>query len=197
MNPRTAKKQRTTKETSVEVELELDGRKEAQVSTGIGFLDHMLELLSHHADLNLSLKASGDLEVDWHHTVEDVGMVVGDCLRRALGDKTGIKRFGVAYVPLDEALSRVVVDLSGRSYLHWKVDFTSDRVGEFPTELFEDFFRALADRARMTLHVETLYGRNNHHIIETVFKGFARALRQAARLDGSVDVPSTKGTLED
>ena len=188
---------RSTKETTVEMQLTVDGGGKADVATGIGFLDHMLELLAHHGELDLSVQAHGDLHVDFHHTVEDVGLVLGDCLAQALGDKAGVNRFGVAYVPLDEALSRVVVDLSGRPYLSWRVRFTSDRVGDFPTELFQDFFRALSDRARLTLHVETLYGDNNHHIIETVFKAFARSLRQATRRTGSTSVPSTKGTLKD
>jgi imidazoleglycerol-phosphate dehydratase len=141
------------------------------------------------------VKAAGDLQVDYHHTVEDVGLVMGDCLKEALGKKESVNRFATAYVPLDEALSRVVVDLSGRGYLHWNVPFPSDRVGDFPTELFEDFFRAVTDRAQITVHVENLYGRNNHHIIETVFKAFARALRQAVKRDGSVGIPSTKGLL--
>jgi len=194
---RTAKKKRSTKETTVEVQLTVDGSGKADIATGIGFLDHMLELLAHHGSLDLSVKAQGDLRVDFHHTVEDVGLVLGDCLEEALGDKAGVNRFGTAFVPLDEALARVVVDLSGRPYLSWRVHFTSDRVGDFPTELFQDFFRALSDRARLTLHVESLHGDNNHHIIETVFKGFARSLREAVRRTGGSGVPSTKGTLKD
>ena len=194
---RTAKKKRSTKETTVEVQLTVDGSGKADIATGIGFLDHMLELLAHHGSLDLSVKAQGDLHVDFHHTVEDVGLVLGDCLEEALGDKAGVNRFGTAFVPLDEALARVVVDLSGRPYLSWRVHFTSDRVGDFPTELFQDFFRALSDRARLTLHVESLHGDNNHHIIETVFKGFARSLREAVRRTGGSGVPSTKGTLKD
>ncbi len=194
---RIAQKKRSTKETEVEVQLTVDGSGKADVSTGIGFLDHMLELLAHHGNLDLSVKAKGDLHVDFHHTVEDIGLVFGDCLEEALGDKSGVNRFGIAFVPLDEALARVVVDLSGRPYLSWRVRFTSDRVGDFPTELFEDFFRALSDRARLTLHVESLHGGNNHHIIETVFKGFARSLREAVRRTGGSEVPSTKGTLKD
>lgn len=193
---RAAERRRSTKETTVEVALALDGPARSDVDTGIGFLDHMLDLLAHHGRLGLTVRARGDLNVDFHHTVEDVGLVLGDCLADALGDKSGVTRFGHAYVPLDEALSRVVVDLSGRPYLSWRVEFTADRVGDFPTELFEDFFRALADRARLTLHVETLCGRNNHHIIETVFKAFARALASAVTLRADTGVPSTKGTLE-
>ena len=194
---RSAANRRATRETTVDVQLTLDGGGKAEIATGIGFLDHMLELLTHHGGLDLSVRARGDLHVDFHHTVEDVGLVLGDCLEQALGDKAGVNRFGLAYVPLDEALSRAVVDLSGRPYLDWRVRFTSDRVGEFPTELFQDFFRALTDRSKVTLHVETLHGDNNHHIIETVFKAFARALRQATRLTASAGVPSTKGTLTD
>ena len=194
---RAAENRRSTKETTVEVQLTLDGRGKAEIATGIGFLDHMLELLTHHGGLDLSVRAQGDLHVDFHHTVEDVGLVLGDCLEQALGDRAGVNRFGLAYVPLDEALSRVVVDLSGRPYLDWRVRFTAERVGDLPTELFQDFFRALSDRSKVTLHVETLHGDNNHHIIETVFKAFARSLRQATRLTGSSSVPSTKGTLKD
>ena len=194
---RVAQKNRSTQETEVEVKLNVDGSGKAEVATGIGFLDHMLELLAHHGSLDLSVEARGDLQVDFHHTVEDIGLVIGDCLEEALGDKSGVNRFGTAFVPLDEALARVVVDLSGRPYLSWRVRFTSDRVGDFPTELFQDFFRALSDRARLTLHVETLHGDNNHHIIETVFKGFARSLREAVRQTGGSAVPSTKGTLKD
>jgi imidazoleglycerol-phosphate dehydratase len=179
----------------VEVNLVLDGQGRTEIETGIGFFDHMLELFGHHGRFDLNVKAEGDLQVDFHHTVEDVGLVLGECLKDALGKKESVNRFANAYVPLDEALSRVVVDLSGRGYLHWNVPFPSERVGEFPTELFEDFFRAFSDRARITVHVENLYGRNNHHIIETVFKAFARALRQAVKRDGSGEVLSTKGVL--
>lgn len=194
---RSAQRRRRTKETDVEVSLQVDGAGTADVATGMGFLDHMLELLAHHGSLDLSVRATGDLQVDFHHTVEDIGLVLGDCLSEALGDKAGVSRFGLAYVPLDEALSRAVLDLSGRPYLAWRVKFTCDRVGDFPTELFEDFFRALCDRSRMTVHVETLTGDNNHHIIETIFKAFARALRQAVSLTDSREIPSTKGTLRD
>ncbi len=194
---RAAESRRSTKETTVEVKLMLDGGGKAEIATGIGFLDHMLELLTHHGGLDLVVRAQGDLHVDFHHTIEDVGLVLGDCLEQALGDKAGVNRFGLSYVPLDEALSRVVVDLSGRPYLDWRVRFTAERVGDVPTELFQDFFRALSDRSKVTLHVETLHGDNNHHIIETVFKAFARSLRQATRLTGSGGVPSTKGTLKD
>ena len=194
---RSAHRKRTTKETEIEARLAIDGEGSATVDTGIGFLDHMLELFTYHSAVDLQLKATGDLHVDCHHTVEDVALVLGECVGEALGDKSGVQRFGSAYVPLDESLSRVVIDLSGRPYLQWKVAFTSDRVGDFPTELFEDFFRAFSDRARVTLHVETLHGTNNHHIIETVFKAFARSFRQAVELGGKRLIPSTKGTLRD
>jgi imidazoleglycerol-phosphate dehydratase len=194
---RLAHRKRTTKETDIEARLIIDGEGSASLDTGIGFLDHMLELFAHHAELDLELNAKGDLHVDYHHTVEDLGLVLGECVEEALGDKRGVNRFGTAHVPLDEALTRVVIDLSGRPYLSWNVAFTSERVGNFPTELFEDFFRAFADRARVTLHVETLYGRNNHHIIETVFKAFARSFRQAVTRGPKPGIPSTKGTLQD
>jgi imidazoleglycerol-phosphate dehydratase len=194
---RSAHRKRSTKETNIEARFLIDGEGTAGIDTGIGFLDHMVELFTYHAAVDLELKATGDLHVDYHHTVEDVGLVLGECVQEALGDKAGVNRFGAAYVPLDESLSRVVIDLSGRPYLHWNVSFTSDRVGDFPAELFEDFFRAFCDRARVTLHVETLYGNNNHHIIETVFKAFARSFRQAVERGSQQSVPSTKGTLED
>lgn len=194
---RSAHRQRATKETKVDARLVLDGKGQTKIETGIGFLNHMLELLTHHAGFDLELTAAGDLHVDCHHTVEDVGLVLGDCLDEALGDRSGVNRFGAAYVPLDEALSRAVVDLSGRGYLHWSVPFSSDRLGDFPSELFEDFFRAFATRSRATLHVESLYGRNNHHVIETVFKALGRALRHAVCRDSLDRIPSTKGTIRD
>ena len=191
-----AEHRRTTNETQIEASLNLDGSGTSEIETGMGFLDHMLELVAHHGRFDLHVRAKGDLDVDYHHTVEDVGLVIGECVGEALGDKSGVTRFGAAYVPLDEALSRVVVDLSGRPYLAFHTSFPTERVGEFPTELFEDLFRALCDRARMTLHIDTLHGRNSHHIAETVFKGFARALRQAvSRVEGGVR--STKGTLSE
>jgi imidazoleglycerol-phosphate dehydratase len=196
-DPRIGTKRRATKETEVEASLSLDGAGKVDVDTGMAFLDHMLELFAHHGRFDLDLKAKGDLEVDYHHTVEDVGLVLGECLAQALGDKSGVERFGASYVPLDEALTRVVVDLSGRPYLSFQVTFPTERVGAFPTELFEDFFRALVDRARLTLHVDGLHGRNSHHIAETIFKAFARALAVAvAQREGGV-VRSTKGTLSE
>jgi imidazoleglycerol-phosphate dehydratase len=195
MSVRTGELKRTTRETSVEARLDLDGTGTASIATGMAFLDHMLELFTHHGRFDLELRQKGDLAVDFHHSVEDAGLVLGECLSQALGDKSGIQRFGAAYVPLDEALSRVVVDICGRPYLSYRVRFRTERIGEFPTELFEDFFRALADRARVTLHLDLLHGRNSHHIAETLFKAFGRALRDASRATAPGLVPSTKGTL--
>lgn len=193
---RRAELRRATRETDVSLSLELDGGGRAQVATGIGFLDHMLTALCTHARFDLELRCQGDLHVDAHHSVEDVGIVLGDALRQALGDKRGIARFGHAYVPLDEALSRCVVDLSGRPWLHFGVSFPAATVGTLPTELFEDFFWALADHGRLNLHLDSLRGRNSHHIAETLFKATARALRAAVTLDpATVEVPSTKGVL--
>ena len=186
---------RTTRETEVEAELDLDGSGTASIATGMAFLDHMLELFAHHGRLDLTLRSKGDLEVDYHHSVEDAGLVLGECLSQALGDKSGIQRFGAAYVPLDEALSRAVVDICGRPYLRYRVRFRTERVGAFPTELFEDFFRAVTDRARITLHLDLIHGKNSHHVAETLFKAFGRALRDAASRTEPGLVPSTKGTL--
>src|SRR5262245_18174854 len=188
--------ERKTRETHVRVRLDLDGQGRGAVATGIGFLDHMLTAFATHARFDLDVGAQGDLHVDAHHTVEDVGIVVGQALAQALGDKAGITRLGHAYVPLDEALSRCVVDLSGRPYLHYAVTFKAQRLGTMPTELFEDFFWALADHARLNLHLDLIRGRNAHHVAETLFKASARALRMAVTLDPRVhDVPSTKGSL--
>lgn len=196
MNARTASLERKTKETEITLRLDLDGHGRSQVSTGIGFLDHMLTALATHARFDLEVAATGDLHVDAHHTVEDVGIVLGDAVLKALGDKQGIVRFGHAYVPLDEALSRCVIDLSGRPYLHYDVTFKARQVGAMPTELFEDFFWALADHGRMNIHLEAIRGRNAHHIAETLFKSTARALSMAVGRDPRVSgVPSTKGTL--
>jgi imidazoleglycerol-phosphate dehydratase len=193
---RQASLRRKTKETQIELSLDLDGYGRSLVSTGIGFLDHMLTALSTHARFDLEVEAKGDLHVDAHHTVEDVGIVFGDALLQALGDKQGIVRFGHAYVPLDEALSRCVIDLSGRPYLHFDVTFKARQVGTMPTELFEDFFWALADHGRMNIHLEAIRGRNAHHIAETLFKATARALSMAVGRDPRVSgVPSTKGSL--
>jgi imidazoleglycerol-phosphate dehydratase len=196
MRARKAEVRRQTKETQIALALNLDGEGRSKVHTGVGFLDHMVASLATHARFDLDLRAKGDLHVDAHHTVEDVGIALGDALLRALGDKKGIVRFGHAYVPLDEALSRCVVDLSGRPWLHFGVVFKARQVGTMPTELFEDFFWALADHGRLNLHLENLSGRNAHHIAETLFKATARALRMAVAFDPRVkDVPSTKGSL--
>lgn len=193
--PRKGDMKRATRETAIEANLDLDGSGSASIETGMAFLDHMLTLFTHHGRFDLTLRAKGDLEVDFHHSVEDAGLVLGECLREALGDNSGIQRFGAAYVPLDEALSRVVVDICGRPYLSYRVRFRTERVGDFPTELFEDFFRAVSDRARLTLHLDLIHGRNSHHIAETIFKAFGRALRDAASPTAAGLLPSTKGTL--
>jgi imidazoleglycerol-phosphate dehydratase len=194
---RQAEIQRTTGETSVFVSLDLDGSGRYDVSTGIGFLDHMLEQLSRHSLIDLTVKAQGDLHIDQHHTTEDTGIAIGEALGKALGDKRGITRFGCAYSPMDETLSRVAMDISGRPFLVWKAAFSTPRLGEMDTELFEHWFGSFAGAAGITLHVENLYGQNNHHIIESIFKGLARALRQAVEIDPrkADSIPSTKGTL--
>ena len=194
---RSAERERITKETRIRVALDLDPpAPEAAINTGIGFFDHMLESFARHSGVSLTVAAKGDLHVDAHHTIEDVGLTLGDCLAEALGDLAGVRRFGSAHVPLDEALSRVVVDLCGRPFLAWRAAFPTERVGTMPTELFEDFFRALTDRGRITVHVDALIGRNSHHLAETVFKAFARAFAEAKQRVGG-PVPSTKGTLSD
>jgi len=194
---RSAEIQRTTGETSVFVRLDLDGTGTYDVSTGIGFLDHMLEQLSRHSLIDLVVKAEGDLHIDQHHTTEDTGIAIGEALAKALGDKKGITRFGSAYSPMDETLSRVAMDISGRPFLVWKAEFSTPRLGEMDTELFEHWFASFATSAGITLHVENLYGANNHHVIESIFKGLARALRQAVEIDPRKGdaIPSTKGTL--
>jgi imidazoleglycerol-phosphate dehydratase len=187
---------RKTSETDIALSLDLDGEGRADVSTGVGFFDHMLTALAKHGHFDLRLRGTGDLHVDAHHTVEDVGIAFGQALLQALGDKKGIVRFGHAYVPLDEALSRCVIDISGRPFLHFDAAFKARQVGTMPTELFEDFFWAVADHARISIHLEALRGRNAHHIAETLFKATARALSMAVALDPRVKgVPSTKGTL--
>jgi imidazoleglycerol-phosphate dehydratase len=196
MGSRRAEIQRKTKETDIQLRLDLDGQGRSEIATGIGFLDHMLTALCTHARFDLDVRCQGDLHVDAHHSVEDVGIVFGDALLKSLGDKKGIVRFGHAYVPLDEALSRCVVDLSGRPYLHYEVTFKARQIGTMPTELFEDFFWAVADHGRLNIHLEAIRGRNAHHIAETLFKSFARALSMAVGLDSRVlGVPSTKGAL--
>jgi imidazoleglycerol-phosphate dehydratase len=194
MNPRTASKSRKTKETDIKVSLNLDGTGQCNVATGIPFFDHMLAQIARHGHFDLEVNAKGDIEIDGHHTVEDVGLVLGDALREALGDRRGISRFGHAYVPLDEALTRVVIDLSGRPYLVYKVEFKTARVGDLQTELVEEFLKAFVQEGRFNLHVENLYGRNQHHIAETIFKATARALHLATRVEHA-EIPSTKGVL--
>ena len=193
---RSAKLVRQTKETKVELSLNLDGRGAASVQTGVGFFDHMLDLLSRHGLIDLDVAAQGDLRVDAHHTVEDVGIVLGQALEKALGDKRGIYRYGWAIVPMDESLAQVAIDLSGRPAFVFNVVFTGHAIGDFPTELVEEFFKALATTAKMNLHVAVPYGTNNHHIAEAIFKATAKALRQAVSRDPRSDeVPSTKGAL--
>ena len=196
MPARKARIQRKTRETDIDLRLGLDGEGRAKIQTGIGFLDHMLASLATHARFDLDVRCRGDLHVDTHHSVEDVGIALGQALKQALGDKKGIVRFGHAYVPLDEALARSVVDLSGRPWLHYGVEFRARRIGDMPTELFFDFFWALADHARLNLHLDLVRGRNAHHIAEALFKATARALAMAVALDPRVKgVPSTKGSL--
>ena len=194
---RQARIERKTKETEIVVSVNLDGTGKYNVSTGIGFLDHMLEQLSRHSLMDLEVKAKGDLHIDFHHTTEDTGIAIGEAVNKALGDRKGIVRFGSALVPLDEALSQVVVDCSNRPYLVWKVNFTRPKLGDMDTELFKEWFQAFAQAAGLTLHVETLYGDNNHHIVESAYKGLARAFRTAITLDERAlgVVPSTKGVL--
>lgn len=195
--PRRATVERTTRETRIVVSVDLDGSGAAQISTGIGFLDHMLEQIARHGLIDLTVRAEGDLHIDAHHTTEDVGIVIGQAVARALGDRRGITRYGHAYVPMDETLTRVALDLSGRPYLVWKVGFARDKLGTFDTELFKEWFHAFAQASGATLHVETLYGENNHHIAESCYKGLARALKAAVALESRLAgvVPSTKGTL--
>lgn len=194
---RIAKIERNTKETSIKVEVNLDGTGQYRVETGIGFFNHMIEQLSHHSLIDINLEAKGDLHIDFHHTVEDCGIAIGEAFKKALGDKKGITRFGHAYIPMDETLSRVVVDLSGRAYPVWKCEFKRDKVGEMDCELFREWFLAFASAVGCNLHVENLYGINNHHIIESCFKGLARALRQAIAIDERKKdaIASTKGVL--
>jgi imidazoleglycerol-phosphate dehydratase len=188
--------ERKTRETDIRLRLDLDGEGKSRISTGIGFFDHMLTAFATHGRFDLDLRCKGDLHVDAHHSVEDVGIALGQALRTALGDKKGIVRFGHAYVPLDEALSRCVIDLSGRPYLHYGVTFKARQIGAMPTELFEDFFWAMADHARLSIHLEAIRGRNAHHIAETLFKSASRALSMAVALDPRVKgIPSTKGSL--
>ena len=194
---RTATIHRKTNETEISIDLDLDGTGTYDVSTGIGFLDHMLEQLSRHSLIDLRLKAIGDLHIDQHHTTEDSGIALGTAIAQALGDRRGITRYGTAYAPMDETLTRCAIDISGRPFLVWRSEFSQPKLGELDTELIEHFFHSVAGAAGITLHVETLYGRNNHHIVESAFKAFARALRIAIEIDPRKGdaIPSTKGTL--
>ncbi len=194
---RSATVRRKTKETEIAGRLNLDGTGIYKVATGIGFLDHMLEQLSRHSLIDLELKAQGDTHIDFHHTTEDTGIVIGQAVAEALGDRAGITRYGSAVIPMDETCTRVSLDVSNRPYLVWKVKFTKPKLGEMDTELFKEWFQAFAQAAGITLHVENLYGENNHHIVESCFKGLARALRQAIEIDPRQRhaIPSTKGVL--
>ncbi len=188
---------RTTNETSLEVEIDLDGTGVAEISTGVGFFDHMLDQVARHGLIDLKVKAVGDHHVDDHHTVEDTGLALGQALHEALGDKRGIARYADCLLPMDEALTRVALDVSGRPFLVFRTSFASPKIGTFDTELVREFFQAFAMQAHVTLHVETLYGQNSHHVAESCFKGLARALRAAVRVDERIRdrMPSTKGTL--
>lgn len=194
---RTARIARKTNETDITVELDLDGTGRHDMATGIGFLDHMLDQLARHSLIDITVRATGDLHIDFHHTAEDVGIALGQAVRTALGDKRGIRRYASADLPMDGTLTRAAVDVSGRPFLVWKVEFTRDKVGEMDTELFREWFQAFAMNAGITLHVETFYGDNNHHVAESAFKALARALREAIEIDPRQTdaIPSTKGTL--
>ena len=194
---RTATINRKTSETSIDVAVNLDGTGSYAVSTGIGFFDHMLEQLSRHSLIDLEVKTVGDLHIDQHHTVEDTGLAIGEAINKALGEKRGIRRYADALSPMDETLTRVALDISGRPFLVWKTEFSQKHLGEMDTEMFEHFFHSFAQTAGITLHIETLYGSNNHHIAEAAFKGLARALREAVEVDPRKAgvIPSTKGAL--
>ena len=194
---RQASIERNTKETRISASINLDGTGAYDIATGIGFLDHMLEQLSRHSLIDIALKAEGDLHIDFHHTTEDSGIVLGQALAQALGERKGIRRYGAALIPMDETLTRVALDASNRPYLIWKVAFARDKLGEMDNELFKEWFQAFAQHGGLTLHVENLYGENSHHIVESCYKGLARALRQAIEVDPrrTDAVPSTKGSL--
>ena len=189
--------ERKTNETKIKVSINLDGTGTYNVATGIGFLDHMLEQLSRHSLIDIDVEAVGDLQIDFHHTTEDTGIVIGEAINQALGSRKGINRFGAATIPMDETLSRVTLDISNRPYLIWKVSFSRPKLGEMDTELFKEWFQAFAQSSGITLHVENIYGENNHHIVESCFKALARALRYAIEMDlrKSDAIPSTKGVL--
>ncbi len=194
---RQATVERSTKETSIKAGVDIDGTGKAAIATGIGFLDHMLEQLARHSLIDIEVEAKGDLHIDFHHTTEDSSIVLGQAVAKAMGSKQGIARYASVHLPMDDTLTRVAVDVSGRPYLVWKVAFSQPKIGDMDTELFREWFQAFAQHAGITLHVETLYGENNHHIAETCYKGLARALRQALTIDPRQQgrVPSTKGTL--
>ena len=194
---RTATIKRKTKETDIEVSVNLDGSGVANIATGIGFFDHMLDLLARHSRIDLTVKAVGDLHIDYHHTTEDTGIALGQAVKQALGNMAGITRYAGVHMPMDETLTRVVIDISGRPFLVFKADFPRHKIGEFDTELVREWFQAFAMNAGVTLHVETLYGDNSHHIAESCFKGLARALRTAVAIDPKAagEIPSTKGSL--
>ena len=194
---RSATVTRKTKETDISVSVELDGAGKAEIETGVGFFDHMLDQIARHSLMDVTIRAKGDLHVDQHHTVEDTGIALGQAIRQALGDMKGITRYADVHLPMDEAMTRAAIDISGRPYLVWKVVFTRGKIGEMDSELFHEFFQAFAQNAGITLHIENLYGRNNHHIAETCFKAVARALRAAVAIDPRQPkaVPSTKGSL--
>jgi imidazoleglycerol-phosphate dehydratase len=194
---RTAKVKRTTKETDIDVAVDLDGKGTSSIETGIGFLDHMLDLLARHSRIDITAKAKGDLHIDYHHTAEDVGIALGQAVKQALGDMKGITRYADVHLPMDEALTRVAIDISGRPFLVFRTKFNHHKIGSFDTELVNEWFQAFAMNAGVTLHVETLYGSNDHHIAESCFKGLARALRAAISIDERArgEVPSTKGSL--
>ena len=194
---RTATITRDTSETKIAVTVDLDGTGLYDIDTGVGFFDHMLEQLSRHSLIDLHVRTKGDLHIDQHHTVEDTGLAIGEAIAKALGDKRGIRRYADALSPMDETLARVAIDISGRPYLVWKTEFSQKKLGEMDTEMFEHFFHSFAQTAGVTLHIETLYGQNNHHIAEAAFKGVARALREAVEIDPRKAgvIPSTKGVL--
>ena len=194
---RTAKANRKTKETNISCEINIDGTGQNEVSTSIGFFDHMLEILSHHSLIDLKLKAEGDTHVDFHHTVEDVAYVLAEAINQAIAEKKGINRYGFFYIPMDESLSRTVIDFSGRPEFVWKVNLGLKKIGEMDTELFHEFFKAFCNASKCNLHIENFYGDNNHHIIESCFKSFARSIRQALTVDERTKniIPSSKGTL--
>ena len=194
---RTAKVKRKTKETDISCEINIDGTGKNEISTGIGFFDHMLEIFSHHSLVDLKLKAKGDIHVDFHHTVEDAAYVLAEAINKAIGEKKGINRYGFFYIPMDESLSRTVIDFSGRPEFVWRVNLGLKKIGEMDTELFHEFFKAFCNESKCNLHIENFYGDNNHHIIEACFKSFARSIRQALTVEERIKsiIPSSKGTL--